>query len=248
MAAHASAARRGPRQLAGVLSRTTCRRAIPPSTGTTSSPPIRGPAATGWRWSSERGFVALALLALVGGSIALGAWARIRRGAAGRRRRCADLTIVATLLAVAVVGAFDAVLLLPVPTLFAWTHHRRARPRPRVPIRRDPAHLAARRAAHDRGRRWSARCSSGGARRRPSRWACSPTASARAMESALTIDPGSYRIRMLLGRAWARAGRCDRAVPHANAARELFPNHPAPGAARCARAASARADSAAAEA
>ena len=50
----------------------------------------------------------------------------------------------------------------------------------------------------------------------------------RAMESALTIDPGSYRIRMLLGRAWARAGRCDRAVPHANAARKLFPNHPAP--------------------
>jgi Flp pilus assembly protein TadD len=50
----------------------------------------------------------------------------------------------------------------------------------------------------------------------------------RAMETAAAIDPGSYRIRMLLGRAWARAGRCDRAIPHANAARELFPNHPAP--------------------
>jgi Flp pilus assembly protein TadD len=50
----------------------------------------------------------------------------------------------------------------------------------------------------------------------------------RTMEAAARIDPGSYRIEMLLGRAWARAGRCDRAIPHATAARELFPNHPAP--------------------
>jgi Flp pilus assembly protein TadD len=48
------------------------------------------------------------------------------------------------------------------------------------------------------------------------------------METAAAIDPGNYRIRMLLGRAWARAGRCDRAIPHATAARALFPNHPAP--------------------
>jgi hypothetical protein len=33
---------------------------------------------------------------------------------------------------------------------------------------------------------------------------------------------------MLLGRAWARAGRCDRAIPQATAARRQFPNHPAP--------------------
>ena len=50
----------------------------------------------------------------------------------------------------------------------------------------------------------------------------------RSMEAAAAIDPGSYRIRMLLGRAWARAGRCDRAVPQATAARKLFPNYPAP--------------------
>jgi Flp pilus assembly protein TadD len=50
----------------------------------------------------------------------------------------------------------------------------------------------------------------------------------QAMEAAAGIDPGSYRIRMLLGRAWARAGRCERAIPHAAAARDLFPNHPAP--------------------
>jgi Flp pilus assembly protein TadD len=49
-----------------------------------------------------------------------------------------------------------------------------------------------------------------------------------AMERAATIDPGSYRIRMLLGQAWARAGRCDRAIPQAAKARALFPSHPAP--------------------
>jgi hypothetical protein len=48
------------------------------------------------------------------------------------------------------------------------------------------------------------------------------------MERAASFDPGSYRIRMLLGRAWARAGRCDRAIPNATAARKQFPNHPAP--------------------
>jgi hypothetical protein len=49
-----------------------------------------------------------------------------------------------------------------------------------------------------------------------------------AMARAAAIDPGSYRIRMLLARAWARAGRCDRAIPLARDARGLFPNHPAP--------------------
>jgi len=33
---------------------------------------------------------------------------------------------------------------------------------------------------------------------------------------------------MLLARAWARAGRCERAIPLARDARRLFPNHPAP--------------------
>jgi O-antigen ligase len=69
---------------------------------------------------SERGFAALVLVGLVVGTLALGAWARVRRGA-GHQPALTDLAIVATLLAVAVVGAFDAVLLLPAPTLFAWS-------------------------------------------------------------------------------------------------------------------------------
>jgi hypothetical protein len=49
-----------------------------------------------------------------------------------------------------------------------------------------------------------------------------------AMELASRVDPGSYRIQMLLGKSWLERGRCDRARPHAEAARDLFPNHPAP--------------------
>ena len=174
---------------------------------------------------SERGFVALALLALVGGSIALGAWTRLRRGPP-ETPALADLTIVATLLAVAVVGAFDAVLLLPVPTLFAWTLigtlASSARPVGEIPLtrraRRGVMIAVAVVGALFVGRSAAQTVAMG----------VFADGQRRAMESALTIDPGSYRIRMLLGRAWARAGRCDRAVPHANAARKLFPNHPAP--------------------
>ena len=75
-----SAARRRSGQLAGVLSPLHVARAIPRSTPTTSSRPTPGPAATGWRRSPSGGFVARCCLGLVGAAIALGAWARVRRG------------------------------------------------------------------------------------------------------------------------------------------------------------------------
>lgn len=174
---------------------------------------------------SERGVPALVLLALVGGSIALGAWARVRRGSR-QIPALTDLTIVATLVAVAVVGTFDAVLLLPVPTLFAWTIvgalASSARPIHEIPLSRR-AWRGVMVGVALAGALFTARSAAqtlamgvfGGGQR-------------RAMEAAVAIDPGSYRIRMLLSGAWARAGRCDRAVPHAVAARELFPHHPAP--------------------
>jgi O-antigen ligase len=175
--------------------------------------------------ASERGFAALMLLTLVGGSIALGAWARIRRGPASAPA-LGDLTIVATLVALAVVGAFDAVLLLPVPTLFAWTVlgalASSARPIQEIPLtprsRRGAMMVVAVVGTVFLARSLAQTVAMG----------VFADGQRRAMESALVIDPGSYRIRMLLGRALARAGRCDRAVPHANAAREMFPNHPAP--------------------
>jgi O-antigen ligase len=175
--------------------------------------------------AAERGFAALVLLTLVGGSIALGAWARIRRGPASAPA-LADLTIVATLVALAVVGAFDAVLLLPVPTLFAWTvlgalassarpiREIALTPRSRRGVMMVVAVVGTVFLARSLAQNVAMGVFADGQR--------------RAMESALVIDPGSYRIRMLLGRALARAGRCDRALPHATAARKMFPHHPAP--------------------
>jgi hypothetical protein len=175
--------------------------------------------------ASERGFLALGLLLLTGGTIALGAWARVRRGEQ-HVPAVTDLAIVATVLTVAVVGAFDAVLLLPVPTLFAWTIVGTLASSAR-PIREIPLTSRSRRGlmmvvavvgalflARGATQAIAMGVFDGGER--------------KAMESAAALDPGSYRIRMLLARAWARAGRCDRAIPHATAARELFPNHPAP--------------------
>ena len=176
--------------------------------------------------AAERGFVALGLLTLVGLSIALGAWARVRH-VTRQVPAFTDLTIVATLLAVTVVGAFDAVLVLPVPTLFAWviigTLASSARP-----IREIALTSRTRRAVLASvglvGFLFVGRSAiqtvamgvfTGGDR--------------GAMARAAALDPGSYRIRMLLARSWARAGRCDRAVPLARDARDLFPNYPAPG-------------------
>ena len=175
--------------------------------------------------ASERGFVALALLLLVGGSIALGAWARIRREPP-TVPALGDLTIVATLIALGVVGAFDAVLLLPTPTLFAWTTLGALASSAR-PIRQIPLTAGTRRTVMIgvalAGAVFLARSLA-----QTVAMGVFADGKRSAMESAVAIDPGSYRIRVLLGRAWARAGRCDRAVPHARAARAMFPNHPAP--------------------
>lgn len=175
--------------------------------------------------ASERGFMALVLLTLVGGTIALGAWARVRRESR-QAPALTDLVIVATLIAVTVVGAFDAVLLLPVPTLFVWTI---------IGILASSARPIHELALTPKTRRWALIAVALVGTLFVARSAAQTIAMSvftrgdhAAMETAATIDPGSYRIRMLLGRAWARVGRCDRAIPHATAARHLFPNHPAP--------------------
>ncbi len=50
------------------------------------------------------------------------------------------------------------------------------------------------------------------------------------LELAAKVDPGSYRVHMLLAQRWRAARRCERARMHAEHARKLFPNHPAPAA------------------
>ena len=175
---------------------------------------------------AERGVPGLLLLGLVGASLALGAWARIRRGSR-YTPALTDLTIVATLIAVAVVGSFDAVLLLPVPTLFVWTTigalASTARPIREITL----THLT-------RGRLLLVVGLVGGAF--ALRAAAQTTAMAvfdggtrQSQELAARLDPGSYRIRMLLAQAWRGGRNCGRARPHAEAAAALFPHYPAPG-------------------
>jgi O-antigen ligase len=174
---------------------------------------------------SERGLPATLLLFAVGGSIALGAWARVR---SDRRRMPAlgDLTTVATLIALFVVGAFDAVLLLPAPAFFAWTAVGALATSAR------PIHEAIL-TPPGRRRLTVAGVVVGGVLllHSVSQIAAMAIAGGRsreALELAAKVDPGSYRIHMLLATGWRADGRCDRARPHAERARDLFPNHPAP--------------------
>jgi O-antigen ligase len=174
---------------------------------------------------AERGSVAPILLVLVGGTLAVGAWARVRRGPRDTAA-LTDLTIVATLIAIGAVGAFDAVMLLPVNTLFGWTIVGALASSAR-PIREIRLTRSSRRclvvAAVAVGVlflcRSSAQVLAMGLFSRGER---------TAMERASRVDPGSYRIHMLLAQTWRAAGRCDHARPHAEAAETLFPNYPAP--------------------
>jgi hypothetical protein len=174
---------------------------------------------------AERGVPAALCLLLVGAAIALGAWARVRRGTR-YVPSLSDLTIVATLIAVVVVGALDAVLLLPAPTLFVWTTvgalASTARPIREValtPGRRRALTVVVAVVGGLLILRSSAQVVAMG---------LSDGGSRRQMELASAIDPGSYRIHMVLAQQYRAARRCDLARPHAERAAELFPNHPAP--------------------
>ncbi len=174
---------------------------------------------------AERGVPALLLLGLVGTSIALGAWARVRRGTR-HPPTLTDLTLVATLMAVAVVGAFDAVLLLPVPTFFAWSIVGALASTPR-PIRQVALTPTLRRRGLIVGGVAGALFVLRAATQVGAMAVFDPQKRA-AMELAARLDPGSYRLHMLLGQSWRRAGQCPRAKPHAEAAADLFPHYPAP--------------------
>jgi hypothetical protein len=175
--------------------------------------------------ASERGFLALLLLALIGLTTALGAWARVRH-TSGRAPALADLTIVTTLLAVGVIGSFDAVLLLPIPTLFAWTI---------VGALASSARTVREIVLTSTSRRWALGVAAvaglafvGRGVGQTAAMGLYDSGKIGMMELAPRADPGSYRIHMLLGAMWLRRGRCDRARAHARAAQALFPNHPAP--------------------
>ncbi len=174
---------------------------------------------------SERGPLALAVIAgallalLVDGLRGLG-------GGDGTEARVTSAVLLATLAVIAVVGAFDAVLLLPAPALIGWTLVGALSPPARErasyavgPLRRLAMLVLV------AGIGGLAVMRSGAQLTAMAVYATSAKASV--LERASTIDPGSYRIHVRLAQLYVGRGDCRKARPHAQAAQQRFPMSPA---------------------
>jgi O-antigen ligase len=171
---------------------------------------------------AERGVVGFAPLVLVILVLLGRAWRELRaKEGHNPERVLTALALIGTVVATAVVGAFDAVLLIAVPTFFFWTlagalsppvagrFHVEAGVRQFAPVivfglsviavGRSAAQLAAITIAGTSTRSAS-------------------------LENASTLDPGSYRIHVRVAKLFIARGDCRLAFHHSMAARELFPN------------------------
>lgn len=178
-------------------------------------------------FASERGLIALAAIALAAAIIALGALHRMGR-AQTTEGALRALALAGTIIITALVGAFDAVLLLGAPSLIAWALvgalMAPATPRwsftPGGTLRRGTLIVALLLATlfilRGTGQALAMAVYSDG----PGRLAT--------VRRAAIIDPGSYRIRMQAAELHADRGQCRAARRHAEAARDLYPHAAAP--------------------
>ncbi len=187
-------------------------------TGMTANP---WPSSDWMAFISERGIPAVALLALVLLGLLADAGRQMFR-ASDLEGYLRGLALAGAVIATAIVGAFDAVLLLPAPALVAFAAFGALRSSPErrsltLSSRMRTVILAGIVLA---GVAVSAR-SAGmlDAMRQYERGAL--TAAARE-------DPGTYRIWMRLAETAQSRGRCDLVRLHVNAALALFPYAPAP--------------------
>lgn len=187
--------------------------------GMTSNP---WPSSDWMTFISERGVAAFVLLALAMLALLADGWRAVRDGRTPEERLTA-CTLLGTLAILVVVGTFDAVLLLPVPALVAWTLLGALSP----PTRERKA------VALPAGRRVLAMATvlllGGFAIRRSSAQLSamsifSTTTRVARLEEASSRDPASYRIHVRLAESYTRRGGCKRILPHARAARALYPN------------------------
>ena len=170
---------------------------------------------------SERGLPGLLLLSGAGLILFLtgaGAWLRSPRTSGD----LAPLVLAATATATAVVGAFDAVLLLAIPALYVWSLFGALLPPDPFPLR-VPAGWRSRTAAVllvlavGIALTWRSAMQVG-AMERLSIWG---RLDSRA--EAAAMDPGNYRIQILVAQSYRRRGRCAEAAPYARQAAALFP-------------------------
>jgi O-antigen ligase len=169
---------------------------------------------------AERGIAAVALYALALFGLLVGAWRRAR-AATTTHERLGAVALAATVVIAAIVGAFDAVLLIAIPSLFLWTIvgalSPAGKPRMTVPANvRGPVFGAAVVLAVLIVLRSTGQIAA-------MSLYTSATTTTQASRAAL-LDPGSYRINMRLADSYAARGDCRRVRQYAGAARELYPN------------------------
>lgn len=183
-------------------------------TGTTANP---WPSSDWVAYLAERGIPAFVLLLLAGLGIVVGGWRRMRN-ARDTTEGLDALVLLAMLAGIAVVGAFDAALLLAWPALIVWSalgalwapevvRHIGVGARGRVTALALLTLLVGLGAV-----RATAQLVSMGI------YATSEKRSE--LELASRFDPGSYRVHLRLARIGPRAARCR----HAVAAHHLFPH------------------------
>jgi O-antigen ligase len=189
------------------------------SDGMTANP---WPSSDWMTFLSERGLVAFALLGLALVSLV----ADGLRGLGADRApgdRLVAAALLGTIVVLLVVGSFDAVLLLPVNALIAWSllgalsPAARERSAVELPAVRRLGAVVALVAA-------GALAIARSATQASAMEVFSTSNRASVLEAASTLDPGSYRIHVRLAAAWINRGSCTRAKPHARAARALFPD------------------------
>ena len=185
--------------------------------GMTSNP---WPSSDWIAFASERGLGAVAVLALALCGLLVGAWQRAK-AATTPHDRLAAVALAATVVITTIVGAFDAVLLIAIPSLFLWTIAGALTPEGRVRVTvprtvRGPTLGAAVVLAILVLLRSSGQIAAMAIY-------TSATSTAQASRAAV-LDPGSYRINMRLAESYAARGDCKRVRQYAGAARELYPN------------------------
>jgi O-antigen ligase len=190
--------------------------------GMTSNP---WPSSDWAAFASERGLLAMALLLAVFAGLGIaGLLGAVR--AADENQGLAAIALGATVAAVLVVGAFDAVLLLALPALLVFTTmgalaaelpERKARPLPG-------------------GLRWVLGLllligAGGGAVRSSAQIAAMAlyeSGDRASLVRAAQLDPGSYRIRVRLARAYTARRDCARRRDQVAAAKALYPEAEVP--------------------
>jgi O-antigen ligase len=171
---------------------------------------------------SERGVIAFGLLIAAVLALLARTIGDLRAGQSRDSERVLTaIALIGTIAAAAVVGAFDAVLLLAAPTFLFWTLAGTLAPPPQQGGRNwKGGHVWATAVVLTIG----AVAVSRSATQLAAMAAYSESARLVSLADAARLDPGNYRIRLRLSEAYLARGNCARARSEARAARALFPN------------------------